>query len=312
MTFGRTAGSALIVAAIAAGCGPYPSPAPRVPLPPPPPPPPAAPPEPAEPPEPPLPAYPAPGADPDFPAKKAPGAHDWLARFPEDGQTLAEYVEDCTNRRTADRSSMVIQPLGESIAGREVLLERVRAWGAIYFGVEVTVAPAVAMPEKAWNGARRQCDGDRLLRFLENRVPGKALALVGLCGEDLWSGDLNFVFGVATLRRRTGVYSLARYGGDGDAAFLLRTLKVFSHETGHILGIEHCTRYECVMNGSNSLDETDRAPLFPCPECHAKLLWNTGFDPRKRWEALAGFLEGAGLKDEGAFARRQAAKAAAR
>jgi archaemetzincin len=217
-------------------------------------------------------------------------------------------VEDCTNRKSGDRRSIVIQPLGERIADRAALLEQVRAWGGIYFGVEVKVQPAIPVPKGAWNEARRQYDGDRLLTDLENRMPGKALAFVGLCEEDLWSGDLNFVFGVATLRRRTGVYSLARYGGGGDGKFLLRTLKVFSHETGHILGIEHCVRWECVMNGSNSLEETDRAPLFPCPECHEKLRWNTGFDGRKRWEGLAAFLDGAGLSGEAAFARRQAGK----
>jgi len=302
-----------------AGCGRAPAPSlPPVPLPPRPAPvptvemapaSPAPPVEPAEPPEKPLPVIPAPGSDPDFPAKKPPGPHDWLARFHEPGQTLAEYVQDCTNRKAPDRRTIVVQPLGGKIADREALLEQVRAYGAIYFGVEVTVAPAVAAPKSAWSAKRNQYDGDRLLTDLENRMPGKTLACVGLIEEDLWSGDLNFVFGVATLRRRTGVYSLARYGGDGDAKFLVRTLKVFSHETGHILGLEHCVRWECVMNGSNSLEETDRAPLFPCPECHEKLRWNTGFDPAKRYRDLAGFLGKAGLPAEAAFARKQAEKA---
>jgi archaemetzincin len=119
---------------------------------------------------------------------------------------------------------------------------------------------------------------------------------------------MNFVFGVASLRRRTGVYGLSRYGGGGDALLLRRTLMVFAHETGHILGMEHCVRYECLMNGSNSLAETDRQPAFLCPECHEKLRWNAGFDPRKRYEALAGFFGREGLEEEAAFARRQAGK----
>jgi archaemetzincin len=255
-----------------------------------------------------APSLSSPPSDPDFPAKAPEKPGDWLASVPEKGQTLAEYMEECVNRRTDDRKEIVIQPLGDGIAGRAALLDRVREYAAIYFGTEVRVEPALPVPKGTWDARRGQCDGDAILRFLENRLPGKALAFVGLCEEDLWSGDLNFVFGVATLRRRTGVYSLARYGGDGEAAFLRRTLKVLAHETGHILGMEHCVRWECVMNGSNSLAETDRAPAFPCPECHGKLRWNTGFDPARRWAALAAFLDGAGLAAEAAFARRQAAK----
>jgi archaemetzincin len=184
----------------------------------------------------------------------------------------------------------------------------VRAFAEAWFGLDARVEPPVDPPKSAWEEKRRQYDGDAILRHLENRAPADALAFVGLCEEDLWSGRLNFVFGVASLRRRTGVYSLARYGGAGDEQFLRRTLKVFAHETGHILGMEHCVRYECVMNGANSLGETDRQPSFACPECQEKLRWNAGFDPRARWAALAGFYESAGLAPEAAFARRRAAR----
>ena len=40
---------------------------------------------------------------------------------------------------------------------------------------------------------------------------------------------------------------------------VLRSLKVLSHEAGHMFSLHHCTRFECLMNGSNSLDEMDRA-----------------------------------------------------
>src|SRR3712207_7363776 len=40
---------------------------------------------------------------------------------------------------------------------------------------------------------------------------------------------------------------------------LLRTLKIAAHETGHMFSVRHCTKYECVMNGSNHLGETDRS-----------------------------------------------------
>ena len=259
-----------------------------------------------EPPDPPGLPYPAPDDDPDFPAKEPSRPGDWLATFPEAGQSAAEHRAECRNRATPQRRTIVIQPLGRLSEGRGPLLEQVRAFAEAWFGLDARIAQPLDPPRSTWNPDRRQHDGDAILRHLENRVPPGALAFVGLCEEDLWSGRLNFVFGVASLRSRTGLYSLARYGGGGDALFLRRTLKVFAHETGHILGMEHCVRYECVMNGSNSLGETDRQPSFACPECHEKLRWNGGFDPRARWAALAGFYESVGLAEEAAFARRRA------
>ncbi len=55
-----------------------------------------------------------------------------------------------------------------------------------------------------------------------------------------------------------------------------------AHEVGHILGMEHCVYYECAMNGANSLDEDDKAPLHLCPVCMAKVKWNTGCDELAR------------------------------
>ena len=76
--------------------------------------------------------------------------------------------------------------------------------------------------------------------------------------------DHAYTYGVpANLRDRVGVWSIHRYG-DPDASksayklTLERALKVAVHETSHMFSLRHCTAYECVMGGSNSLDESDR------------------------------------------------------
>lgn len=43
------------------------------------------------------------------------------------------------------------------------------------------------------------------------------------------------------------------------------------------------------MNGSNSLNESDRRPLVLCPPCLKKLQWNIGFDALARYRRLLGF-----------------------
>ena len=92
------------------------------------------------------------------------------------------------------------------------------------------------------------------------------------------------------LEKKVGVYSLCRYypefwGGkskaEDEVTGLRRACKVLNHETGHMFGITHCVFYHCSMNGSNSLSETDTAPIHFCPVCQRKLSWNIGFAPLK-------------------------------
>jgi len=89
----------------------------------------------------------------------------------------------------------------------------------------------------------------------------------------------NFVFGQASLRERVGVYSFARYDSafygeardrDYETLLLRRSCKVLAHETGHMFGLAHCIYFNCLMNGSNHLAESDRRPLHLCPVCPAQ------------------------------------------
>ena len=64
------------------------------------------------------------------------------------------------------------------------------------------------------------------------------------------------------------------------------------------------------MNGAASPQEADRRPLQLCPECSAKLSWNLGIDPMKRYPALVEGLKRTGLAADAA--RTAAAEAAMR
>ena len=69
-------------------------------------------------------------------------------------------------------------------------------------------------------------------------------------------------------------------------------------ESGHVLGLKHCVFYMCVMNGVNSLAESDRTPLHLCPVCLGKLRWNIEFDELAREKALVAVLDREGITDE--------------
>jgi archaemetzincin len=154
-----------------------------------------------------------------------------------------------------------------------------------------------------------------VLNFLKAGVPRDAFSVIAITMEDLYpEPSWNFVFGQASLRARVGVYSFARYdpafyGGshasDYEALLLRRSCKVLAHETGHMFGLAHCTYFNCLMNGSNHLAESDRRPLHLCPVCLRKLQWSIGFNVLERYRALENVCRADGFADEADwFSRR--------
>ena len=103
------------------------------------------------------------------------------------------------------------------------------------------------------------------------------------------------------------MYSFARYDPafHGEArdehtptTILRRGLKLMAHEIGHMFAITHCIHSHCVMNGSNTLEETDLSPLHPCPLCLRKLHEIVGFDVVERERKLGEFYRVLGLTPE--------------
>ncbi len=251
---------------------------------------------------------PLPADDSDFPKKGAPKPGEWLARFEEPGQTLEQYLDSPVNKKSEARAIIFIRPMGDVMKRHPGVLEAMREYAEIFYHTEAKLLDPMAMPEEALEKSRDQYNGDRLLTILANDRPPKTLMYVGLTADDLYSEKLNFVFGVGSIQDRVGVYSLHRYGGDGDLKFLERALKVMSHEMGHILSIQHCIEYECVMNGSNSMSETDDQPMHLCPTDLRKVAWNVGCDARKRYDALESYYKRHGFEAEAAFTAKVKAK----
>ena len=103
---------------------------------------------------------------------------------------------------------------------------------------------------------------------------------------------MHFVFGQASLENRVGVWSLYRLDDQAPFdTFLRRTMKIAVHETGHMFSMRHCTKYECVMSGTNHLGETDRRPIDACPECMAKIAWMNKKKPLDRYKRLVAFAK---------------------
>ena len=170
--------------------------------------------------------------------------------------------------------------------------------------VPLSVIPEVAIRQR---GDLQILTTHVLHSVLKPRLTDDDAAIITLTASDLWPGkDWNFVIGQASLRDRVGVGSIHRFGDanvdmDSSQVVLRRALKVASHETGHMFGLKHCIAFECGMGGANSLDETDRHPLYFCPECQAKICWATSVDPSERFAKLAQFCEQNGLVEEAGY-----------
>jgi len=104
-----------------------------------------------------------------------------------------------------------------------------------------------------------------------------------------------------------GVFSMHRYGDDFKLK-LMRSLKVMAHEIGHIFTMDHCIFYECVMNGSNSLSESDSQPMHLCPICLSKLAWANELDILERYKKLADFYEKIEFEEESKWCKKRAEK----
>jgi archaemetzincin len=243
-----------------------------------------------------------------------PGPHDWLAVHPESGQTFDEFKASRPNRPTEARRIIYLQPLGEFTPDRGPLIEKLREFASAFFAMEVKALPAASLDtsrittrHNVHTGNLQVLTGD-VLNFVKARVPADAFCLLAITMEDLYpEPSWNFVFGQASPHERVGAYSFARYdpafygeprSSEYGTLLLRRSCKVLAHETGHMFGLAHCIYFNCLMNGSNHLAESDRRPLHLCPVCLRRLQWSIGFGVLERYRALERVTRANGFADE--------------
>ena len=240
---------------------------------------------------------------------------EWLAEHKEPGQTFAQYLAAKPVRRSRELTTIYLCLLGDFTPEQKQVLQITQEYLSLVYQSPVKIHREMALADvparvrrkhPSW-GMEQIQTGYVLNEVLRASRPKDALAYICFTSSDLYPDeDWNFVFGQASLRDRTGVWSIYRSGnpGEGEAAFrqcLRRTLHTASHETGHILTIQHCTAFQCNMNGSNSLPESDRQPLHLCPVCLRKVLWNLQVEPDAYLKALEKFCTEQKLDDEAAW-----------
>lgn len=171
-------------------------------------------------------------------------------------------------RAPADRR-VRITPLG---VVDDIAVSVAAAHIQMVFKLPVDVEPGLECPEYTVLQARCQYNAAGLVEFLAKGLTRHTLRL-GLTGEDISLPFLTYVYGEAQIGGKAGVISTCRLGMTKKGAAVKkskmyeRLAKVSVHETGHLLGLLHCSRPECVMNFSAGLDHLDRLTLAFCSGC---------------------------------------------
>ncbi len=236
---------------------------------------------------------------------------DWLKSFHEEGQTFEQYLVSNPNLPSEKRRTIYIQPVGEFMESQRKVLQLAADYMKAFYNLPVKLNEIRSLGNLPNNSQRKHPDDGHLqvkTRYflddlLPKMLPDNAAAFICFTSIDLYQDEnWNYVFGQATLQNRVGVWSLARFGKpdkgvDEYRSFLERTLKIAMHETGHMFSMLHCTKYECLMSGTNHLGETDRRPLDVCPECMAKIAWAMNYEPTERYQNLAKFWHEQGFAE---------------
>lgn len=241
---------------------------------------------------------------------------EWLYSNREIYQSPERFLEHHPNILSEKRNKVYLQPIGGFSEKQMEVLTITAEYLEVFYNVEVLLLDSITVKDVPTTQRREnfgyyQINCTYILdKMLKPKLPEDAVAYMGFTALDLYPNDnYNFVFGQGKLGGQLGIFSLARYGDpdESDTAFqncLSRTLKVASHELGHIFSITHCVKYECVMNGSNSLYESDSKPQFLCPIDLLKVSKSLYIDIKDRYKKLAAFWEKYGFDSNATFCRK--------
>ena len=235
-----------------------------------------------------------------------PAYGDWLFSHKENGQSFEQFVRTKHVVPTKEENIIYLQPIGKFDPMQIKQIELVRQYLQIFFQLETKVL-GNASNDIIPNHARRIGDvgqeqflaGYILTDVLKEENPNKRIALMAITEKDLYpKPEWNYVFGLASYRDKIAVSSMYRMQKEADFNLALeRLLKICSHEIGHMFGLYHCIVANCVMNGTNSMTETDSHSIRLCSLCQRKL--NSGFkyDNLKRLKELEEFFKKNNLND---------------
>jgi len=235
----------------------------------------------------------------------APQSGEWLDLHEEMDVSLWAYISD--NQPILPAQKLAITQIGHFSLQQDSICQIGREYLAVFLGRKLIALDSIALPDSAFIGEKLN-SSFLIHKVLPNYQPPEAFSLLAITTFSITpSAELKYAFGQSSLSNGCAVVSLSRLGEFSNRKphfrfYLLRSLKVASHEVGHSLGMTHCATFECNMNGVNHLRELDSKPPYLCPNCFSKLCWRLGIsEEKKRFTLLKSFWKKHGFGKYAAY-----------
>ena len=225
---------------------------------------------------------------------------EWLSSQKELGQTFHQFISSKINKPSLTRKKIYINPLqsmSDTFINNCILYCQ-----NFFYPLEIKLLKICDINKLNIESRineytdKIQYNASDINSKMVKYVPNDAHCLVNILMDDLYpKKEWNFVFGLANYYQRVCVFSFARFDPDFfglkrpinyDNYLLYRSCNTLTHEICHTFGLSHCIYYNCLMNGSNSLKEQIKRPLFECPICLRKLFEVIGFEPVERYKKM--------------------------
>ena len=243
--------------------------------------------------------------------KPLPKPGEWLYIYDEHGETFREYKKSKPHKAAKD-SQIYICELGKFECEKKKILMDTIMYIQAFYGRPVVLYSKINfkdIPDRAYryDGRNIQIQTGWVLKQLKKNIPSDSQSYIAFSSYDLYPDeDWNFVFGEASLKNRTGVWSIFRNGDPKEdyKLCLRRTIATAVHEIGHTYGMQHCIGYECLMNGSNSMEESDEQVMYLCPQCLNKLERNSNLNIKNLYKNLIKVCEKLGFDIEIEFFKK--------
>jgi archaemetzincin len=174
---------------------------------------------------------------------------------------------------STDRA-LYVQPLGNCASKAPGVAEVVASLRAFY-PIDVRVLACQELPKAAYYPPRKRYRAERLLTYLNQRMPKDGWRILGLTEVDISTSKDAFpdwgVMGLGELPGTATVISAfrCRKKARNQAHAIERLAKVAVHEIGHTLGLPHCPTKSCLMEDAMGKVTTTDGERDFCPACHA-------------------------------------------